>query len=105
VPRRRTAQQHEVVLKSDAQIERETAKKWAERAVACYAIFLSRGDAAWALRYDNYRHEALEHAAVVGDRGATVRQVQDWIDRAVERDSKSLANARKTVESKRRRRR
>lgn len=97
--RRRTAHEREVSQKSDSRIERETAEKWANRAIACYALYLPYSNVDWLTRYDSYRHEALEHAAVVGDRGATVRRIQDKIDREIK-----ILGARKTVVSKRRRR-
>lgn len=97
--RRRTAEIREVGRKTDAQIERETAQKWASRAIGCYAFYTARGDEAWLIRYENYRHEALEHAATVEDRGVTVRRVQDTIDREIKKYAR-----RKPVESNRRRR-
>lgn len=60
----------EVAQKSDRQIERETALKWADRAVACYhrcaAATTARERERWLLRAESYRHEALEHAALAG---------------------------------------
>ena len=74
----------EVASKSDATIERETARKWTARAVACYArAKKSRTDAArgkWRERAKGYRDEALEHAALVGDGGKTVKRVQRELD-------------------------
>lgn len=70
----------EVKNKSDSEIERETAKKWAARAIACYEEYHSTNSLKWLLRADNYRHEALEHASIVGDRGRLVGQLQKEID-------------------------
>jgi hypothetical protein len=34
----------------------------------------------WWRRFDDARHEALEHAALVGDRGKLVARVQAMVD-------------------------
>ena len=34
----------------------------------------------WMRRFDDARHEALEHAALVGDRGKLVARVQAMVD-------------------------
>lgn len=99
--RRLPDQRREVRSKSDAAIERETAFKWAGRAVACYEEYAATGDVDWLRRGDDYRHEALEHAGTIGDRGATVRVIQDQIDGA----SRSLGvSVGKRVVSRKRRR-
>lgn len=80
----------EVASKSDATIERETASKWAARTLACYA----RSTAAktvheqlkWRERAKGYRDEALEHAALVGDGGKTVKKIQRKLDAAARRN-------------------
>jgi hypothetical protein len=69
----------EVAAKSDKTIERETAKKWTARAAACYERAAETTGAArtkWLLRADDYKHEALEHGALVGDRGRTVGKIE-----------------------------
>jgi hypothetical protein len=75
-------QSREVATKSDATIDRETALKWAGRAVACYQRYAATGKIRWLLRAENHEHEAMEHAALVGDRGKTLRAVQDELERA-----------------------
>ena len=93
---RRREALREVASKSDAAIERETAYKWAARAVACCQKYAQTGTSHWLRRVEDYRHEALEHAALVGDRGATVRALQDEMDREI----KSISGcAAKAVES------
>ena len=74
----------EVHAKSDATIERETAQKWLARAVACCRERTTASGAAreeWSRRAWEYRAEALEHAALVGDGGRTVAAIEGEIDR------------------------
>lgn len=76
----------EVSLKSEEQIELETAENWAARAVACYVRAAkelgSRDDLfgekymEWFIRAEDFKHEALEHGAQVGDGGATVKELE-----------------------------
>lgn len=56
----------EVTSKSEAAIERETAMKWAARALACQKRYDETGALRWLLRAESYRHEAIEHAALAG---------------------------------------
>lgn len=80
--RRLPDMRREVARKSDAAIELETALKWAGRAVACRERYARTGRAAWLLRARDYAHEALEHAALVGDYGRTAAEVQRKINEA-----------------------
>jgi len=66
----------EVQTKSESVIEAETACKWAARAVACARL----GQEA---RFVHYFGEALEHAALVGDFGKTVGEVQAEVMRLI----------------------
>ena len=79
---RHNAVSREVASKSEAQIERETAHKWAERAEVCYDRYRTTGRKSWQQRAESYRHEALEHAALVGDGGKLVgvleRRLAKW---------------------------
>jgi hypothetical protein len=75
----------EVDQKSDAQIERETAVKWCERACDCYDRYRETGDNRWLLRGENYRHEALEHAALVADDCKTLVKVAEQIKKHLTR--------------------
>lgn len=68
---------------TDAQVQRETAMAWVKRALR----YRKRADrecdekcCEWTRRFDDARHEALEHAALVGDRGKTVTRVQAMVD-------------------------
>lgn len=70
----------EIREKSVAQIEKDTAYKWASRAIVCYKLFVSTGEQSWLPVAENYEHEALEHAALVRDRGETLKAVEDEID-------------------------
>jgi len=71
----------EVQTKSDAQIELETALKWGSRSIACYQLYKQTQMPSWFVRAEDYRHEALEHAALVQDFGASVRSIQSALDR------------------------
>jgi len=62
--------------KSDALIQRETARKWAARSIVCYRVFETHGDVEWLTRAESYRHEAIEHAAFADDRCATLLELQ-----------------------------
>ena len=53
--------------KSLADIQRETAWTWASRAAACYEKLAKTGDWKWKTDAEEYRHEAVEHAALIGD--------------------------------------
>ncbi len=77
----------EVRTKSEGSIERETAKKWAARAEAAFKLAIQYGDSVMLLRAQMYRHEALEHAALIGDHGRTVASLQKRLD-TVERKAK-----------------
>jgi hypothetical protein len=57
----------ELAEKDQQAIEEETAYKWASRAIACYLLFQETDEAEWLLRGDDYRHEAVEHAALMLD--------------------------------------
>jgi hypothetical protein len=60
----------ELLSKSKAQIEEETAVKWAARAIAAYSIFAESGDLEVFADATEYHHEALEHASdtpILGD--------------------------------------
>ena len=70
----------EVTSKSDVVIERETAEKWAARSIACFEKYAETGNQKWLVRAEDYKHEALEHAALVGDFGRTVCRVQKMIE-------------------------
>lgn len=55
----------ELLKKSLDDIQRETAYKWASRALAARAMFEQNQQ--FMLDYHEYMHEALEHAALVED--------------------------------------
>lgn len=61
-----TAALNEVTTKSPAQIEAETAYKWASRAIICYRLFVDSGDLKRFAQAVDYHHEALEHSADAG---------------------------------------
>jgi hypothetical protein len=76
-------------VKSDAAIERETAKKWLKLALDCYAEYDETGDTEWLVRATSYRDEAMEHAALIGDHGRTVGAVQRRFERECKRQKRS----------------
>ena len=74
----------EVTTKSDGAINRETAVKWALRALACYGNAKKTTGATrqeWILRAADYSHEALEHAALIGDGGRSVGALEKSFDK------------------------
>lgn len=75
MPRSRFSATREVTRKSEVEIERETALKWAARAEACFVQAERTGGAAWLQRGRDYHHEALEHGALVHDGGRLVGQI------------------------------
>lgn len=70
----------EVLHKTDSQINVETAYKWAARSVVAYVQFTKTEGIEWLLRAEDYRHEALEHAALVGDGGELTRLLEASMD-------------------------
>ena len=54
----------EILSKSCGEIERETAFKWAARAVAAYTIFRETRLHRWLRDSERYLDEAFEHAAL-----------------------------------------
>lgn len=87
----------EVQEKSDAEIDKETAHTWTARAIACYKIALKQDSeeelCKWNRKGDDFRHEALEHAALAKDGGKTVGELEKAMDE-VEEDE--VANLTKT---------
>lgn len=83
MPRHRYSEaDREVGKKSEEALERETAEKWASRALACYHRYVEGHGLSWYLRGESYRHEALEHAALAGDGGKLVGKLTRRIDAA-----------------------
>lgn len=78
----------EVRAKSDKVIERETAKKWAARAVACYEKYASSHERRWLVRAENYKQEAIEHGALAED-GKTLTEVKREMSAARSRATKA----------------
>lgn len=74
----------EVLSKSEGQIQRETANKWASRAIACYKLYARTGDLCWLVRAEEYKHEAVEHAAVADDSLKTLKNLQSILKDAAE---------------------
>lgn len=61
-------------------IQVETAWKWASRAAAAYELSLSDTKPNWIIVGEDYRHEALEHAALCED-ADFVQHILDAIER------------------------
>ncbi len=72
-------------MKSDAAIERETSRKWAKLSIQCFRRYFSTGLQGWLIRAHGYRHEALEHAATVGDKGKFVKKMQEKIEKVMKK--------------------
>ncbi len=73
---RKSTAAREVSAKSESTLERETAEKWTDRAEACWKKYEETGASEWLFRFENYRHEAIEHAALIGDGGKTVAKIE-----------------------------
>lgn len=70
----------EVRNKTAAEIEEETAYKWAARAIACYRYYAQTLATSWLIKADNFEHEAIEHAAFVRDNGVTLGIIENVLD-------------------------
>jgi hypothetical protein len=68
----------EIATKSRETIEMETAYKWAARAMASYMRFQKTGSTFLLFDAEDYRHEALEHAAMAG--ASVLNQVHKVLD-------------------------
>lgn len=66
----------EVLAKSDAEIEAETARNWLQRSLDCYTLYHHTRDLEWLSRARSGEDEALEHAALVRDFGKTVKAIE-----------------------------
>lgn len=75
----------DIKRKSDPAIERETSKTWYQRALDAYREYTRTGMVTWLMRADRFKHEALEHAAGVGDHGSTVGKMQRDLDDAAKK--------------------
>lgn len=71
--------------RSRARTQAATAATWARRAIAAFNRAARSGSRDWLLDGEDHRHEALEHAALIGDHGRTVARMQKQIDAARER--------------------
>jgi hypothetical protein len=54
----------ELQVKTISTIQRDTAATWTNRAIAAYRLFIETGIIDWYLNAEEFRHEALEHAAL-----------------------------------------
>ncbi len=59
----------DLATKTLAEINRETAMLWGARALVALARYRETGNANWLRDATEYRHEAVEHAALSGDDG------------------------------------
>jgi hypothetical protein len=75
----------ELQEKDEKQIEYETALKWSRRACAAYVLSLESSETADKLNFfilgEDLRHEAIEHAALYGDAGFLLNELQLEIDK------------------------
>lgn len=71
----------EVQAKKETEIEVETAYKWASRAIACFELHKETELIKWLLKGEDYRHEALEHAALAKDGGDTLNAIEKEIEK------------------------
>ena len=75
----------EILSKSCGEIERETAFKWAARAVAAYTIFRETRLHRWLRDSERYLDEAFEHAALQTAPGEALRAVREWVHQYIPR--------------------
>jgi len=68
----------EVREKSHLKIEEDTAWRWAARSVACHELWRETGEESWLKAAEDYRHEAIEHAAFSWD--DVLPDVKRWIE-------------------------
>jgi hypothetical protein len=66
----------ELKTKTLDQIQRETAIKWAGRALAARQLGLENNDQQLLSDSNEYVHEALEHAALVEDSGEFLVEIK-----------------------------
>lgn len=71
----------EVEEKTELQVQVETAYKWGSRAIACYKKYSETKALKWFVQALEYRHESLEHAALVEDDGKLLSEIQKEIDK------------------------
>lgn len=76
----------EILEKSSEKINEETAWTWASRGVACILESRKTTDKEakdnFRLRAVDFIHEALEHAAVVGNDASFVQKIRDAVSSA-----------------------
>lgn len=72
----------EIIEKSPETMDRETALRWQERALAGYRRYAKTGLDTAIIKAENFRDEALEHAARSGDFGRLVGKIQHKLDDA-----------------------
>src|SRR6266478_4449672 len=87
------AARKELKEKSENEIEEETARKWAARAIVCYEKCIEDSSVEMFSRGDDNYHEALEHAALSENTGL-VSEVKSEI---AEKRKKCLAKISKTA--------
>jgi hypothetical protein len=75
----------ELLSKTREQIERETAFKWAARAVAAYQLWHEGRSPKMFRDFGTYADEACEHAASADETGEALRSVRTWMDTYIPR--------------------
>jgi len=69
----------ELLSKPRKQIQIDTSKVWAARAIASYMLYSKYRLIGWLLDAEEYRHEALEHAAETPEMLQIIQQSIDNI--------------------------
>ncbi len=75
----------ELSQKTLKEIERDTAWKWAARAVAAYQLWGNGGDPMLYRDFLTYAGEAFEHSVFVDETGETLQAVRDWVHQYIPR--------------------
>lgn len=78
------AAKEELSEKSFVDIQIDTAWKWASRAAVAYEASVEAQDRAeklgWYLQGVEYGHEAIEHSALVEDKGKILAEIQSSLE-------------------------
>jgi hypothetical protein len=75
----------ELSQKTLKDIERDTAWKWAARAVAAYQLWGGGGDPTLYRDFLTYAGEAFEHSVFADETGETLRMVREWVHQYIPR--------------------
>lgn len=73
----------ELQRKTHAQIQIDTARTWAARAIASYMLYMKYGHLGRLLDAEDYRHEAFEHASESLETLTTITNLIDQVRQTI----------------------